>query len=66
MEWTLATRFQAHEDTLILAPSAGNLLDPSAPDGMTSQLGLDAPRPSNSCHFDRMRVPEPPSRDPGC
>jgi UbiD family decarboxylase len=43
--WSLATRFQPAEDTVILERLPGSALDPSStPDGSTSRMGLDATR----------------------
>ncbi|MEE9275759.1 MAG: UbiD family decarboxylase [bacterium] len=45
VDWALATRFQADRD-LIVAPGAwGSRLDPSAAEGVTAKMGLDATVP---------------------
>jgi UbiD family decarboxylase len=43
--WALATRFQADRDSFIVPDVACNLLDPSARDGLSAKMGLDATRP---------------------
>jgi len=43
--WALATRFQADRDSFVVPDVACNLLDPSAQDGLSAKLGLDATLP---------------------
>ena len=43
--WSVATRMQAERDVFIVGNSMGTLLDPSATDGTTSKMGIDATRP---------------------
>ncbi len=45
VEWAVATRFQASRDMVILQGSLGSRLDPSATDGVSDKLGLDATMP---------------------
>jgi 2,5-furandicarboxylate decarboxylase 1 len=45
VEWAVATRFQADRNLVVLPPSPGSPLDPSARDGMTSRMGIDATKP---------------------
>jgi len=47
VEWSIATRFQANEDTLIIPNARGSTLDPSADQetGLTTKVGIDATRP---------------------
>lgn len=40
--WAVATRFQADRDTILLEGVACNLLDPSAENGLSAKLGIDA------------------------
>ena len=47
VEWALATRFQAHDDMLVIEGARGSTLDPSA-SGTTSKLGLDATVPMDA------------------
>jgi UbiD family decarboxylase len=43
--WALATRFQAETDMFVVPKVFCNRLDPSAVDGMSAKLGLDATAP---------------------
>ncbi len=45
VEWALATRFQADRDLFVVPDAPGNLLDPSARNGLVAKLGLDATQP---------------------
>ena len=45
VEWAIATRFQAHKDLIIINNARGSSLDPSAEDGSTSKVGIDATAP---------------------
>ncbi len=45
VEWAIATRFQAHKDLVIINNARGSSLDPSAEDGLTSKVGIDATAP---------------------
>jgi UbiD family decarboxylase len=47
VEWTIATRFQADEDLVVIPNARGSSLDPSADQetGLTTKLGIDATRP---------------------
>ncbi|MCD6324056.1 MAG: UbiD family decarboxylase [Desulfurococcales archaeon] len=42
VEWAIATRFQADRDLVIIKSARGSTLDPSAADGVTAKMGLDA------------------------
>jgi len=58
VEWAVATRFQADQGLVILPPSPGNPLDPSARDGMTAKMGIDATKPlGKSDGYERARIP---------
>ncbi len=45
VEWAIATRFQADRDLVIIKNARGSTLDPSAPTGLTTKLGIDATKP---------------------
>jgi len=45
VEWAVATRFQADRGLVVLHGVRGSSIDPSANDGITSKLGIDATRP---------------------
>ncbi len=45
VEWAIATRFQADRGLVILQGVRGSSIDPSASDGITAKLGIDATRP---------------------
>jgi len=45
VEWAVATRFQADRGLVVLHDVRGSSIDPSARDGFTSKLGIDATKP---------------------
>ena len=45
VEWAIATRFQADHGLVVLHDVRGSSIDPSARDGFTSKMGLDATKP---------------------
>src|SRR3989441_12686453 len=45
VEWAIATRFQADRGLVVLNDVRGSSIDPSARDGFTSKMGIDATRP---------------------
>ena len=45
VEWAFATRFQADRGLVVLHDVRGSSIDPSARDGFTSKMGIDATRP---------------------
>src|SRR2546428_1610056 len=45
VEWAVATRFQADRGLVVLQGVRGSSIDPSANDGITAKLGIDATRP---------------------
>jgi len=45
VEWAIATRFQADRGLVVLEGVRGSSIDPSANDGITAKLGIDATRP---------------------
>ena len=58
VEWAIATRFQADRDLVLIRSARGSTLDPSAEDGMTSKMGLDATRPLDAgIEFEKARIP---------
>lgn len=58
VEWALATRFQADRDLLVIRNARGSTLDPSASDGMTAKMGLDATKPLNAgIEYEKARIP---------
>jgi len=65
VEWALATRFQADRDLLIANGAQGSKLDPSADDGFSAKMGLDATIPpgSDPFTFTRIRTPGADSVD---
>lgn len=58
VEWAIATRFQANEDLILIKKARGSTLDPSANDGTTSKMGIDATKPlSAPIIFEKARIP---------
>jgi 2,5-furandicarboxylate decarboxylase 1 len=45
VEWAVATRFQADKDLIVIPAAQGSRLDPSAKDGVSAKMGLDATKP---------------------
>jgi 2,5-furandicarboxylate decarboxylase 1 len=45
IEWAVATRFQADRDLVVIAGAQGSKLDPSANDGISAKMGIDATTP---------------------
>lgn len=45
VDWAVATRFQADQDMIVVAGAQGSKLDPSAADGVSAKMGLDATKP---------------------
>ncbi|MCX8166166.1 MAG: UbiD family decarboxylase [Acidilobaceae archaeon] len=57
VEWALATRFQADEDLVLVRGARGSTLDPSAKEGLTTKMGMDATKPLNAgIEFERARI----------
>jgi 2,5-furandicarboxylate decarboxylase 1 len=46
VEWAVATRFQADRDLIVIAGAQGSKLDPSAADGVSAKMGIDATKPT--------------------
>ena len=61
VEWSIATRFQASEDLLVIKNVRGSTLDSSADQetGLTTKMGVDATRPFTKPKekFDRAKIP---------
>jgi 2,5-furandicarboxylate decarboxylase 1 len=57
--WAVATRFQADRDLILVEHAQGSKLDPSARQGVSAKLGLDATKPldADEMAFKRIRVP---------
>ena len=65
VEWAIATRAQADRDLVIVAHAQGSKLDPSARDGVSAKMGIDATVPLDApeFRFKRIRVPGEESVD---
>ncbi len=59
IDWAIATRFQAHKDLFVIDGVMGSKLDPSANNGITSKMGLDATAPLGSLEkeFRTIKIP---------
>ena len=59
VEWAIATRFQADRDLVVVSEAQGSRLDPSAADGVSAKMGLDATIPLGApeMKYKRIRVP---------
>lgn len=61
VEWAIATRFQAHEDLIIIPNARGSTLDPSANQERvtTSKMGVDATKPLDKPRekFEKAKIP---------
>lgn len=59
VEWAVATRFQADRDLVTVTGALGSILDPSADEGISAKMGLDATKPLQyEGHvFTKVRVP---------
>jgi 2,5-furandicarboxylate decarboxylase 1 len=66
VEWAIVTRSQADRDLVIVTNAQGSKLDPSAHDGVTTKLGIDAtvPLSAPAGKFTRIRVPGEETVDP--
>ncbi|HEX9339777.1 MAG TPA: UbiD family decarboxylase [Thermoplasmata archaeon] len=55
VEWAIATRFQADRGLVVLHGVRGSSIDPSAHDGFTSKVGIDATKPigADAAMFDK-------------
>lgn len=50
IEWSIATRFQADRDLVIVTGARGSTLDPSSKNGITAKVGIDATAPIKERH----------------
>lgn len=59
IEWAVATRFQADRDLFVVSGAQGSRLDPSADEGVSAKMGLDATAPIGTLGdtYRRIRVP---------
>ena len=59
VEWAVATRFQADRDLVLVPGAQGSRLDPSADDGVSAKMGLDATVPIGmpEIRYKRISVP---------
>ncbi len=64
VEWAVATRFQASRDLVVLQGALGSKLDPSAEDGVSDKMGLDATMPVARAGLDYVVVHVPGEDDP--
>jgi len=67
VDWALATRFQADKDLVVVPGAWGSRLDPSAREGVTAKMGLDATAPVGALEGDYcpLRIPGAESLDLG-
>jgi 3-polyprenyl-4-hydroxybenzoate decarboxylase len=57
VEWTIATRFQADKDLIVITGLEGSTIDPSTNENyLTAKVGIDATRPSKEEKFDKIRI----------
>lgn len=56
--WAMATRMQADRDVFVIPGCMGAMLDPSADNGFTSKMGIDATRPLIGWKASRCDVPD--------
>ena len=61
----MATRFQAARDLFVVPRAQGSKLDPSADNGVSDKLGLDATMPLDRDDFTYTVVHVPGEDDPG-
>lgn len=64
VEWAVATRFQAGRDLIVIPGGLGSKLDPSADDGVSDKMGLDATMPVKREGLDYVVVHVPGEDDP--
>lgn len=56
--WALATRMQADQGIFVIPGCMGAMLDPSANEGFTAKMGIDATRPLVGWKATRCTVPD--------
>ncbi len=52
VEWAISTRFQAHNDLVLIEGTKGSSVDPSN-EGLSTKMGLDATKPLGKEGFDK-------------
>jgi len=58
VDWAIATRFQADRDLVVITSARGSTLDPSAENGLTAKMGIDATKPLSAGEtFERAEIP---------
>jgi 2,5-furandicarboxylate decarboxylase 1 len=59
VQWAVSTRFQASKDLIVVTDAQGSKLDPSADNGITAKMGLDATAPltGDQGEYTKIRVP---------
>ena len=63
VEWAIATRLQAERGLVVIPHARGSTLDPSAEDGLTAKLVVDATAPLRErARYLRPRIPEEQSQ----
>ncbi len=56
VDWAVATRFQADRDLVVIGGARGSSIDPSAEDGLTAKMGIDATKPLGRPEFERPKL----------
>jgi UbiD family decarboxylase len=56
VDWAVATRFQADRDLVVITGARGSSIDPSAEDGITAKMGIDATKPMGRPEFEKPKV----------
>ncbi len=56
VDWAVATRFQADRDLIVVKGARGSSIDPSAEDGITAKMGIDATKPLGRPEFEKPTV----------
>ena len=59
VQWAVATRFQADRDLIVVSGAQGSKLDPTARDGISAKMGLDATKPLGVDPFVFTRISVP-------
>ncbi|KAB2912317.1 MAG: UbiD family decarboxylase [Hyphomicrobiaceae bacterium] len=59
VQWAIATRFQADRDLIVVSGAQGSKLDPTARDGVSAKMGLDATKPLGVDPFVFTRISVP-------
>ena len=58
VDWAIATRFQADRDLVVIKNARGSTLDPSAENGLTAKMGVDATKPLSAGEtFEKAEIP---------